>query len=206
MVPFVSRAAAFLLAALALPAAAPAAPAPPGPGATPLAVIRASNDAVLRLLAGHDTVDAALEGKLFAVIDPVTDFDRIAAAVVDPFCPKLSAEQCGRFKETFTRLLRVSSIKKLGRYRADAFDYGAEQVAGESATVSTVAHYKDERIPLDYELARRGGAWVIVNYVVDDIDTIRNYRKQFTRLLAQETFDQLIARLRAKIAEYEAEK
>jgi ABC-type transporter MlaC component len=45
-----------------------------------------------------------------------------------------------------------------------------------------------------------------VNYVVDDIDTVRNYRKQFTQLLAKETVEQVIERLEKKIAALEAEK
>jgi hypothetical protein len=46
---------------------------------------------------------------------------------------------------------------------------------------------------------------MIVNYVVDDIDTIRNYKKQFMRLFAKKTFDQVMERLRKKIADYEKE-
>ncbi len=198
MVPFVSRLAAVLLVTgLVLPAGA--APAP-------LEVVRSSNEAVLAILAKHEVVDAAVERELFGVIDPVTDFDGLAATVVDPFCPKLSEPQCALFAKTFTRLLRVSSIRKLGRYRADSFDYRGEELAGDAATVRTVAHFKDDLVPLDYHLARRGEGWVIVNYVVDEVDTIRNYRKQFTRLFARESFEQVIERLRAKIAEYEAER
>ena len=191
-----------LLGVALLLAAVPAAAAAPGP----LAVVRSSNDAVLAIFKKHPAVDAAVEKELFAVIDAVTDYGALAAAAIDSFCPKLTAAQCATFKETFTRLLRVSSIKKLGRYRADRFEYGGEEIAGPRATVRTFAFFKEERIPLDYVMAQRDGAWVIVNYVVDEIDTVFNYRKQFTQLLARGTFDQLIARLESKIASLEAEK
>jgi ABC-type transporter MlaC component len=46
---------------------------------------------------------------------------------------------------------------------------------------------------------------MIVNYVSDGVDTIRNYRKQFTRILRKESLDQLIERLEKKIEEYENE-
>ena len=190
-----------LLAAL-LAAAAPLRAAAPGPQE----VIRASNQAVLALLRQHPTVDDATERSLFALIDPVTDFAGMAEAATGSFCAKLTAAECSLFRETFTRLLRVSSIKKLGRYRADSFDYlGEERTAG-TAVVRTLAHHKAEKVPLDYQLALRGERWLIVNYVVDEVDTIRNYRKQFTRLFQQESFAQVIDRLRAKIASYEAER
>jgi len=191
-----------LLGIALLLAAAPAAAAVPGP----LEVVRTSNEAVLAIFRKHPTVDAAVEKELFAVIDAVTDYGALASAAVDSFCAKLTAAQCSTFKETFTRLLRISSIRKLGRYRADRFEYGGEEVAGAAATVRTVAVFKEERIPLDYRMARREQGWVIVNYVVDEVDTVFNYRKQFTQLLARGTFDQLIARLESKIAALEAEK
>jgi ABC-type transporter MlaC component len=175
-------------------------------GPTPLDVVRASNEKVLAIFAKHPTVDPATEQELLAVIDAVTDYEGIAKAAVDPFCAKLAPGQCATFKETFTRLLRISSIKKLGRYRADRFEYLGADAAGEQAVVHSRAFYKDEHVPLDYHLARRGGGWVIVNYVVDEIDTIRNYRKQFTQLLAKESVEQVIARLARKIEQYEAEK
>jgi phospholipid transport system substrate-binding protein len=174
--------------------------------ATPLEVVRTSNEAVQAIFKKHPVVDAAVEKELFAVIDGVTDYPALAAAATDSFCPKMSPAQCSTFKATFTRLLRVSSIKKLGRYRADHFEYAGEEVSGSTALVRTFAFFKEEKVPLDYQLARRDPSWVIVNYVVDEIDTVRNYRKQFTQLLAKETVDQVIERLDRKIASLEAEK
>jgi phospholipid transport system substrate-binding protein len=174
--------------------------------ATPLEIVKGMNDEVLAIYGRQREVTAAVEREVFAVIDPVTDYAVLSSAAIDSFCPKFTAAQCTAFKETFTRLLRVSSIRKLGRYRADRFEYGGEEVTGAAALVRTFAFFKDEKVPLDYKLARRGEGWVIVNYVVDEVDTVFNYRKQFTQLLAKETVDQVIARLERKIAALEAEK
>ncbi len=193
-----SRVLAVVLLLAVLPGAAVA--------AAPLETVKTSNEAVLAIFRKHPTVDAAVEKELFAVIDGVTDYRALAAAAIDSFCAKFSAEKCTAFKATFTRLLRISSIKKLGRYRADRFEYGGEEVAGDGALVRTFAFYKEDKIPLDYKMVRSGGRWLIVNYVVDEIDTVFNYRKQFTQLLAKETVDQVIARLERKIASLEAEQ
>jgi ABC-type transporter MlaC component len=171
-----------------------------------LDVVRSSNEKVLAIFAKHPTIDPSTEKELLAVIDAVTNYDGIAGAAVGPSCATITPAQCATFKETFKRLLRISSIKKLGRYRADRFEYLGEEPAGEQTIVHTTASYKDEHVPLDYTLGKRDGSWVIENYVVDEIDTIRNYRKQFTQLLAKETVEQVIARLERKIAEYQAEK
>lgn len=172
--------------------------------ATPLEVIKESNEAVLAIYREKRVVDAAVEEELLAIIDPLTDYQAMAAGAIDPLCAKLTAAQCATFKKVFTRLLRVSSVKKLGRARAGRFEYEGEQVTGDSAVVRSFAFFNDEKVPLDYLMARRGDTWVIVNYTIDELDTVRNYRKQFTQLLAKKTFEQVLDQLKRKIATLEA--
>ncbi|MHB8834386.1 MAG: MlaC/ttg2D family ABC transporter substrate-binding protein [Candidatus Methylomirabilia bacterium] len=174
--------------------------------ATPLEVVKSTNEAVLAIYARHKKVDAAVEKEIFTVIDAVTDYEALAGGAIDPLCPKLTAAQCTSFKEIFTRLLRVSSVKKLGRARAGRFEYRGEKVTGKSAVVRSTAFFNEESVPLDYYLERRGGTWVIVNYFVDEVDTVTNYRKQFRSLLAKKTFEQVMNQLEHKIAALEAEK
>ncbi len=174
-------------------------------GERPLEVIRTSNQQVQEILSKHDTIDPDTEAVLFRIIDGVTDFAGIARKTIEPFCRKLTKPQCDEFNAVFQRLLRVSSIKKLGRYRADRFDYLGEDVTDSAARVRTVAYYKDDQASLDYQLELTAGKWKIVNYIVDDVDTIHNYKKQFVRLFAKNTYDQVLDRLRKKIAEYEKE-
>jgi ABC-type transporter MlaC component len=151
-------------------------------------------------------VDAAVEQEIFAAIDAVTDYRVLAGDAIDPLCPTLTAAQCAEFKEVFTRLLRISSVKKMGRARAGRFEYDGEKVSGESAVVRSYAFFNDEKVPLEYHMASRGDTWVIVNYVVDDVDTVKNYRKQFRSLLAKKPFGQVMGQLEKKIASLEAEK
>jgi ABC-type transporter MlaC component len=180
--------------------------APQAWAATPLEVVQSTNEAVLAIYGRQRVVDAAVEKEIFAVIDAVTDYQVLAGDAIDPLCPQLTAAQCTTFKEVFTRLLRVSSIKKLGRARAGRFEYAGEQVTGKSAVVRSFAFFGDEKVPLDYHMASRGETWVIVNYIVDDVDTVKNYRKQFRSLLAKKSFEKVMVQLENKIADLEKEK
>jgi ABC-type transporter MlaC component len=188
---------ALALAALMLPLTAGA--------ETPLETVKASNEKVLAIYALHETIDSDSEAAIYLAIDGVTDFESIASSVTSRFCRKLTEEQCRLFGDVFVRLLRTSSIKKLGRYRADGFEYHGEEREGEVAVVRTTAYFGEDHVTLDYSLEKKEGRWVIVNYVVDDVDTIRNYRKQFTRLFSKKSFEQVIERLEKRIASYEQE-
>ncbi|MBN1222142.1 MAG: ABC transporter substrate-binding protein [Candidatus Aminicenantes bacterium] len=170
-----------------------------------LEVIRKSNDQVQEILSTHTTIDQATENDLFRIIDGVTDFDAISHRVIDRFCSDLTQVQCETFDRVFQRLLRVSSIKKLGRYRAERFEYLTQELKEETATVKTLAYYQDDVVHMNYLLERVNGKWLVFNYVVDDVDTVGNYQKQFVRLFARTSFDEIIARLEKKIAEHEKE-
>jgi ABC-type transporter MlaC component len=172
---------------------------------SPLQVVRNSNQSILDIYAERETINQAAEDEIFRIIDEVTDFEAIAEAVAERFCGKLTAEQCREFKDVFIELLQVSSVRKLGRYRADSFDYLGESRDEGQAVVDTVAHFEEEQLSLVYHLALDEGKWRIVNYVVDDVDTIRNYRKQFKRLFAKKNFEEVVQRLRDRIASYEQE-
>lgn len=170
--------------------------------ASPMDTVRESNTEILAIFAsGGDEADT--HARVYAVMDTVTDFAAMADGAIDRFCADLDAAKCTEFKNTFTHLLRARAIAKAGRYKADDFEYVDEEIDGTTAVVSTVAKYKDDSVSLVYHLTLRDGRWMIVNYVVDGVDTVRSHRKQFTRLLRKESVDDVIARLQRKIAEYE---
>jgi ABC-type transporter MlaC component len=172
---------------------------------SPNEIIQASNKQVQEILSQHAIVDQETEIVLFKIIDRVTDFESISHRVIDSFCEDLTQVQCETLNRLFQRLLRVSSIKKMGRHRAERFEYLGEEITEDMAIVKTLAYYEDDKVYLDYHLERVDGKWLIFNYVVDDVDTIRNYRKQFVRLFARNSFNEILERLENKIAEYEKE-
>lgn len=137
-------------------------------------------------------------------MDGVTDFSKMSGSAIDGIC-EADGAKCDEWKTVFSDLLRIRSIKGLGRYRADRFDYLSEEIDGERAVVKTLAYFEDDEVTLDYELDLIGDRWVIVNYIVDDVDTVQSYRRRFERLLQEETVDDVIQRLRDRIEEFRQE-
>ena len=174
---------------------------------TPMEVVRDSNEAITAILGEYDPLGPEGEELVYEVMDGVTDFSQMSASAIDEVCSEyeIPADKCGEWKTVFGDLLRIRSIKGVGRYRADRFDYLNEEIDGERAVVNTLAYYEDEEVTLDYELETHEGSWVIVNYVVDDVDTVRSYRRRFDRLLDDQTVDDVIKRLRDRIEEFREE-
>ena len=139
-------------------------------------------------------------------MDSVTSFEALGGGAIDTFCDRMTEATCREFKQVFEDLLRETAIRRLGRYRAGAFEHLGETVDGETALVKTLAFYGDDRVELDYQLEQVDDRWLIVNYVVDGIDTVRNYNRQFSKQLRRESPEQVIERLRRRKAEIEAER
>jgi phospholipid transport system substrate-binding protein len=175
----------------------------------PLEAIRESNEKVKEVLNANagNKLDAATEEKLKAIISPATDFNAMSDAVLTVFPADTTPAQRAAFKKAFEELLLLSSVKKMGRYSADHFEYGAEKPAGANVRVSTVAVYnkknsRAERISLDYTLMQKNNRWVIINYFTDGVDTIRNYQGQFKKIVNAKGVNAAIRQVEQTVAQY----
>lgn len=162
----------------------------------PTDMIRASNEAMQKVLEEHPGDDQAV----FQVLDRYTDFAVLAHQATSVLKERLSPDQLRKLDKSFQELLRLSSIRKAGRYRATAFTYVREEINGQEATVETLARYKEDEITLTYQVQRKGPSWIIVNYIVDGVDTARNYQKQFLGLINKRGADGLLLQIDKKVA------
>ncbi len=172
---------------------------------SPMDVIRTSNQQVLEIYEANEQIGREDLDQVHEIIAEVTSYESLAGEAIDVFCDRFEEGECQAFKDAFIELLAVSSVSRLGRYRADRFEYVGETVDGDSALVQTVAYYEDDGAEIDYELRLIDGEWLIVNYHVDGVDTVRNWQRQFRRLLRSDSVQDVIQRLERRTAEYESE-
>lgn len=182
--------------------------APPAVAALPEAAaleeISRSNREVMAILAEKPDLNADMERRIDSVLDRVTDFAAMSDAAGAGFTDGVNEAQHERFHRAFRTLLRNSALRRMGRYRADRVEYGEATSDGPLARVPTTAWYGGDQVAIDYTLQLGAdNRWRIVNYTVDGVDTIRNYRRQFARILRSENFEQLVERLERRAAEPE---
>lgn len=173
---------------------------------SPIATIKASNDSILELYRLSPETNEHVLQEIFAIMDKVTDYETMANSAIETICPKKNEALCAAIRQEFIESLKLTATTKLGRYRADRFEYLGEEFTAQQSQVKTVAYYQEESIQLNYILEQKDGAWHIVNFIVDDVDTIRNYQRQFQRIVEKETHAGLLRRLHNKNDQYRAEK
>jgi len=110
-------------------------------------------------------------------------------------------------QKNFTQLL-VSLFQKIAYPKSAEFfgdlhiDYTNEQVNGNEAVVETiVSHPKEGQVAIEYKLRQAQGKWMIYDVLLDEVSMVTNVRTQIQQVIAKESYQGLVKRMREKLAE-----
>ncbi len=170
---------------------------------TPLDTVRKANKEILNVFIFNKNIDKRHELLIRRIVNNSINIPVISGRIINRFCDKISKSQCEYFDRVFQDFLIVSILGKLHRHHAVHFKYLQEKIDRNIAVVKAAVTYKNETVDVEYRLENFEGHWLIVNSIVDDIDMIENYQKQFEKLFLRYPFDKIISRLLNKISRYE---
>ncbi len=106
------------------------------------------------------------------------------------------------FVQLFSQLLEASYSDKIEKYAQRVkIDYTGEILSGDNAEVRTVVVKANDRIPLNYRLLNEGGTWKVYDVVIEGVSLVSNYRSQFSRIIHESSYAELVRRLKTKVSE-----
>ena len=105
---------------------------------------------------------------------------------------------------SFEELVRANFLRKVELYRADSVDYGDESSEAAKGSVKTTIRSRSATTEVLYAFAKLDGKWRIVDYTIDGVSAVRNYRAQFAKIAEKRGIDGLIERLKKRKGEIEA--
>jgi phospholipid transport system substrate-binding protein len=161
-------------------------------------------DAVLKASPGD--LSPADKKNLEDALTASVDFLEMARATLGTEWEKRSDAEQKEFAQLFEEMLRASLLRRVDVHRVDRVDYAAETLEDATGSVRSTRHVKGATTVVDYSFRKTGADWNIVDYAVDGVSTVRNYRSQFTKILTKNGFESLVARLRKRTAEIQAER
>jgi len=127
------------------------------------------------------------------------DYNEMAKRSLGSHWQRGSADEQQQFVKLFTDLLERSYSGQIESYDGEKIIYGRESVSDNQADVDTkIITKKGEEISVNYKLQNSGGDWKVYDVVIENISLVNNYRSQFNRILAKESFGELLERLRSK--------
>jgi phospholipid transport system substrate-binding protein len=158
-----------------------------------LDAVRSYNDA-----AGHAvnaTAQKVVEGTL-----PIRD---LSQEVLGPHWGKLNASEQKSFVQLLQDLLQKVAYPKSAEFFGDlSIDFVGERVMGADAIVeTTVSHPKEGRITIEYKLRQAGERWTLADVLLDSVSLVTNVRTQMQQVIAKESYQGLLKRMREKLTE-----
>jgi phospholipid transport system substrate-binding protein len=100
------------------------------------------------------------------------------------------------FRELFVR----TYVQRLLLFDAPDFEYVGEKVSGETGTVQTKIVTPKDEFSVDYQLRKSSQGWIATDVLVEDVSLAENFRGQFDKALARGSFDDLLTKLKNKLA------
>jgi phospholipid transport system substrate-binding protein len=180
-------------------------------GASPTAAVRTSSEALRRTLSRRyptwSPEAEAQENAVESVIDGIVDFTEIARRSLGPQWQRLSPDEQKEFVALMQRIIERSPFDRTLHLDPEStIKYERESIADNEAVVSSVVtiaarHGASTRHPVEYRLSLKGGRWRIYDIIVNDVSLVEGYHAQFTKIIAHDSFDGLLRRMRKKVGE-----
>jgi len=189
-----SRSASVFLALLAATGLAVAA-------AGPRDVVRTLADQVLAVLKDKSLSSAQKREQIENIADRGVDFATMSKLVLARNLSRFSDAEQVQFQHEFRRHLSVTYGDSVDSYKNEevVITGDREEARGDVTVKSKIARSGGgDDILVDYRLRQVNGEWRIIDFVVEGVSLISNFRSQFQDLLANQTPAQLIALIHEK--------
>jgi len=186
------------------------APSPSSAGA-PTEQIRASVDKIVAILNNPQLKSAAKtkdrRDQLRQTISSRFDFTEMARRSLGSQWRRIGPKEREEFVRLFTDLLERAYIDRIEGYSDEKFAYVREILDKNYAEVnSRIVTHNGEEFSLNYKVMLKNGEWKVYDVVVENISLVNNYRSQFTRIIANSSYDELVRRMKEKQIEVAGER
>ena len=164
--------------------------------------MRGTIDEVLRILADKALKQPAKANDRRQLLEKVVgerfDYEEMSRRSLGASWANLSDKEKQEFVSLFQTLLVNTYADKIESYTGDGVQFLNERNEKEYAEVRTKVLTGKTEIPLDYRLLNKGSGWRVYDVVVDGVSLVNNYRGQFSKILRNGSYADLVDQLRKK--------
>jgi len=165
------------------------------------AFIRTKHNKVRAVLRKPDT--PARGEELTILLGEFLDYDRLAKLSLDKEWAKRSPKE----RDRFVSLLRQLVERQYQRNMESTLEYrvkwvGTEPIESGVKVKSLAKSVKKKRQPpvtIDYSMSPADDEWKVFDIFTDEVSLVKNYKRQFRRVIKEEGWSGLIGRMEKKL-------
>lgn len=170
---------------------------------TPQTIIKSAIDRVLLLLndQAFKSPGKAKErrAKIRAIFDERFDMEEMSRRALSVNWEKRTDAEKKEFVPLFGNLIVNTYIVKIEKYSGETINYAGGQLDGNFAEVKTEVNAKDgEKIPINYYMLNKNNDWKVYDVSIEGVRLVNNYRSQFTSIINNKSYEELVKLLREK--------
>ncbi len=172
----------------------------------PRDVVRHLGDEVLAVLKDKSISNDQKRERIMEIAKRGVDFDTLARLVLARNWSRFSPEEQARFREEFRKHLSVTYGKSVDSYKNEEMTIVAdrEEARGDWTVKTKILRGGPDDILVDYRLRKTDDDWKIIDFIVEGVSMVGNFRSQFQDLLASKSPKELIDLLAEKNAKGES--
>jgi phospholipid transport system substrate-binding protein len=169
---------------------------------SPRAVVDQTVTAAIAVLQDKSLSTAEKRTRLEHIVLEHVDFDVLARLVLAQSWNRFNDPQRTRFMAEFKRHLSLTYGNRIEDYRDEHVEIIGErdEVRGDHTVRTKIVRDGPNDIDVDYRLRSRDGTWRIIDFVIEGVSLVANYRAQFQEVLDNGGPDRLIQQLQEKNA------
>ena len=170
---------------------------------TPREVVQSTSEEVLAVLAEKDLSKQERRDKVRAIVLRSMDFETLSRLVLARNWSRFSPAQQQEFMQEFQDHLAAIYGRRLDDYRNEKVDVvGDRREPNGDSTVQTkiLRGGGSNDIQVDYRLRESNGQWKVIDFIVEEISMVANFRSQFQDIVASGGPEKLLQLLKEKTA------
>ena len=129
------------------------------------------------------------------------DFREMAQRCLGSTWSSLGEGQKSEFVQLFGELLKAHYANHLDDFAKTTVNYQDAVCNGDSAEVRIAVIRPNDKIPVSFRLLQKPQGWMIYDLNIEGVSMVSNFRTQFSRAMQVGSYQGLLARLKAHLAD-----
>jgi phospholipid transport system substrate-binding protein len=171
----------------------------------PMGRVKEATDKIIAILSDPalKTPDKVQERRrrIRQVVDELFDWEEFSRRTLAKHWKKRTEEEKREFVPLFGKLVERTYMDKVEDYSGEKVLYVDERTEEKYGLVKAKVVTNDRRqIDVNYRLKHKGRDWYVYDVTVVGVSLVKSYRVQFNEIIMQSSYEELVKRLKDKLA------
>lgn len=170
------------------------------PEQTPTEAVRRTMNEVLYILTELKDTSRSVQRQweIEQVVRRTFNYQEMAERSLGETWSSLQVADRRQYVRLFVQVLRDEVADRLREYSAAQVTYLSEQGDEGTKLVTTAPAGPEVDTRIEFQVVQRSGLWLMNDMVIDGASIVANYQTQFSRILREGSFSELMERMRQK--------